>query len=63
MNCVKVQMSFVDVRNGHEERCSAANETCAVAFCAWAELHQIELTADWNSLQEGKTPRPIEPLK
>ena len=30
---------------------------------AWAELHQTELMADWNSLQEGKTPRPIEPLK
>jgi hypothetical protein len=30
---------------------------------AWAELHQNELMADWNSLQQGKPPRPIEPLK
>jgi len=30
---------------------------------AWAELHQAELTADWEELQQGKTPTPIEPLK
>jgi len=31
---------------------------------AWAELHQQELLADWQALQqEGKTPQPIEPLK
>ena len=30
---------------------------------AWAELHQNELMADWNTLQQGKPPRPIEPLK
>jgi hypothetical protein len=30
---------------------------------AWAELHQPELTADWDTLQQGRTPRPIEPLK
>jgi len=30
---------------------------------AWAELHQSELMADWKTLQEGKCPRPIEPLK
>jgi hypothetical protein len=30
---------------------------------AWAELHQNELMADWNILQQGKPPRPIEPLK
>lgn len=30
---------------------------------AWAELHQAELAADWNTLQEGRPPRPIEPLK
>ena len=30
---------------------------------AWAELHQNELLADWNVLQEGRPPRPIEPLK
>jgi hypothetical protein len=30
---------------------------------AWAELHQTELLADWNTLQEGRPPRPIEPLK
>jgi hypothetical protein len=30
---------------------------------AWAELHQQELMADWDTLQEGKTPQPIEPLK
>lgn len=29
---------------------------------AWAELHQEELLADWRLLQEGQTPRPIEPL-
>jgi hypothetical protein len=30
---------------------------------AWAELHQAELIADWNTLQEGRAPRAIEPLK
>ena len=30
---------------------------------AWAELHQGELTADWNLLQSGRRPTPIEPLK
>ena len=30
---------------------------------AWAELHQQELMADWNTLQEGRTPEPIDPLK
>jgi hypothetical protein len=30
---------------------------------AWAELHQDELSADWTSLQEGRLPQPIEPLK
>jgi hypothetical protein len=30
---------------------------------AWAELHQQELTADWERLQGGQSPFPIEPLK
>ena len=30
---------------------------------AWAELHQAELAADWEQLQQGKTPKSIEPLK
>jgi len=30
---------------------------------AWAELHQEELMADWDYLQAGRPPRPIEPLK
>jgi hypothetical protein len=30
---------------------------------AWAELHQVELVADWARLQEGRKPAPIEPLK
>jgi len=30
---------------------------------AWAELHQEELMADWDHLQAGRPPRPIEPLK
>lgn len=30
---------------------------------AWAELHQAELLADWQRLQEGRKPQPIEPLK
>jgi hypothetical protein len=29
---------------------------------AWAELHQDELQADWNLLQEGRRPAPIAPL-
>ena len=29
---------------------------------AWAELHQLELLADWERLQAGKEPLPIEPL-
>jgi hypothetical protein len=30
---------------------------------AWAELHEGELLADWNLLQEGRTPAPIAPLR
>ena len=30
---------------------------------AWAELHQRELLADWDRLQEGAQPWPIEPLR
>ena len=30
---------------------------------AWAELHQAELRADWQRLQEGHKPVTIEPLK
>ena len=30
---------------------------------AWAELHQQELIADWQRLQRGQKPDPIDPLK
>ena len=30
---------------------------------AWAELHKGELSKDWNYLQSGNLPKPIEPLK
>lgn len=30
---------------------------------AWAEVHQAELLADWEQLQSGEPPDPIEPLK
>ena len=30
---------------------------------AWAELHQTELRADWQRLQEGLCPAAIEPLR
>ena len=30
---------------------------------AWAEVHQAELLADWEQLQAGEPPYPIEPLK
>lgn len=30
---------------------------------AWAELHLEELAADWERLQEGRGPLPIDPLK
>jgi len=30
---------------------------------AWAELHQDELLADWETLEQGRSPRPIDPLK
>lgn len=30
---------------------------------AGAELHQTELDVDWQRLQAGQTPEPIEPLK
>ena len=30
---------------------------------AWAEMHQAELLADWDLLQSGQNPVPIEPLK
>jgi hypothetical protein len=29
---------------------------------AWAELHQAELLADWDGLQIGENPEPIDPL-
>ena len=29
---------------------------------AWAELHREELIADWDMLQHGRIPAPIEPL-
>jgi hypothetical protein len=30
---------------------------------AWAELHQQELERDWERLQVGQRPLPIEPLR
>ena len=30
---------------------------------AWAELHQQELLVNWNRLQSGEKPMPIEPLR
>lgn len=30
---------------------------------AWAELHQAELLVDWQQLQAGQRPLPIDPLK
>ncbi|MEI8226771.1 MAG: DUF4160 domain-containing protein [Planctomycetota bacterium] len=30
---------------------------------AWAELHQQELVADWDRLQDGEKPLPISPLQ
>jgi len=30
---------------------------------AWAELHQNELRGDWQRLQAGQRPLPIEPLR
>lgn len=30
---------------------------------AWAELHEKELMSDWELLQSGRLPKPIEPLK
>lgn len=29
---------------------------------AWAELHQAELIGDWQLLQDGRKPTPIQPL-
>jgi hypothetical protein len=30
---------------------------------AWAELHQQELRDDWERLQAGQRPMPIDPLR
>lgn len=30
---------------------------------AWAELHQQELLTDWELLQTGQSPVPIDPLR
>jgi len=30
---------------------------------AWAELHHDELLQDWDRLQSGQLPFPIEPLR
>ncbi|MGH9647959.1 MAG: DUF4160 domain-containing protein [Bryobacteraceae bacterium] len=30
---------------------------------AWAELHQAELRIDWQRLQAGEPPEPIQPLE
>lgn len=30
---------------------------------AWAEIHQDELAAAWDSLQAGRAPEKVEPLE
>ena len=30
---------------------------------AWAEMHQADLATDWNRLQAGRLPMPIDPLR
>ena len=30
---------------------------------AWGELHQAELEANWQRLQAGQAPQPIDPLR
>lgn len=30
---------------------------------AWAEMHQLELRDDWERLQSGHRPLPIDPLR
>ena len=30
---------------------------------AWAEIHQVELLADWKRLQSGRPPFKIDPLQ
>jgi len=30
---------------------------------AWGEMHQAELRADWQRLQEGRKALPIQPLR
>jgi hypothetical protein len=30
---------------------------------AWAEMHQSELMADWQRLEQGQGPSPIGPLQ
>lgn len=30
---------------------------------AWGELHQMELNGDWERLQAGQSPLPIDPLR
>jgi hypothetical protein len=30
---------------------------------AWAEIHREELLQDWQLLQAGRRPRPIDPLR
>ena len=30
---------------------------------AWAEIHRVELAADWNRLQAGRAPLKIQPLR
>ena len=32
-------------------------------LCAWIELHQDELVADWNLAVSGEQPYKIEPLR
>ena len=29
---------------------------------AWAEMHQAELQIDWQRLQTGQSPLPVQPL-
>lgn len=36
---------------------------CNLGTRSMGELHQEELLADWNLLQEGKRPAPIDPLR
>jgi len=40
-----------------------ASDVPELGLVAWARLHEVELGLDWDRLQGGLPPMPIDPLR